>query len=103
MSLVYANVKEEDILMKKELDIQARVHGRDKFALHYVLNEPPSGAPPPPSPLRGRPRPPPSQHVLFCFRLRSIWSCAVSTQPLSLQSETWHGAQHLAFMRTRVD
>mmetsp|Transcript_6123 Transcript_6123/g.17555 ORF Transcript_6123/g.17555 Transcript_6123/m.17555 type:complete len:298 (+) Transcript_6123:421-1314(+) len=42
VSLIYANVTEADILMKKELDIQARVHGDKKFALHYVLNDPPA-------------------------------------------------------------
>lgn len=51
VSLIYANVTEADILMKKELDIQARVHGDKKFALHYVLNDPPAGEHP--RPLEG--------------------------------------------------
>lgn len=43
ISLVYANVTEEDILMRKELDIQSRIHGAKKFKVHYVLNDPPEG------------------------------------------------------------
>ncbi|KAK7064466.1 NADH-cytochrome b5 reductase [Favolaschia claudopus] len=42
LSLIYANVNEEDILMKTELDALASKHG-DRFKLYYVLNNPPAG------------------------------------------------------------
>ncbi|KAJ7357077.1 ferredoxin reductase-like C-terminal NADP-linked domain-containing protein [Mycena albidolilacea] len=42
LSLIYANVNEEDILMKKELDALASKHG-DRFKVYYVLNNPPAG------------------------------------------------------------
>ncbi|EMG46983.1 CBR1 NADH-cytochrome b5 reductase 1 [Candida maltosa Xu316] len=40
--LVYANVTETDILLKKELDDFALRHP-DRFKIHYVLNEAPAG------------------------------------------------------------
>jgi cytochrome-b5 reductase len=42
LSLIYANVNPEDILMKTELDALARAHA-DRFKLYYVLNNPPAG------------------------------------------------------------
>ncbi|KAF8213368.1 NADH-cytochrome b5 reductase [Mycena galopus ATCC 62051] len=42
LSLIYANVNEEDILMKTEIDALARAHG-DRFKVYYVLNNPPTG------------------------------------------------------------
>jgi cytochrome-b5 reductase len=42
LSLIYANVNEEDILMKKELDALASKYG-DRFKVYYVLNNPPAG------------------------------------------------------------
>ncbi|KAK7694572.1 NADH-cytochrome b5 reductase [Cerrena zonata] len=42
LSLIYANVNPEDILLKKELDELAAKHG-DRFTVHYVLNNPPAG------------------------------------------------------------
>ncbi|KAJ7102210.1 ferredoxin reductase-like C-terminal NADP-linked domain-containing protein [Mycena belliarum] len=42
LSLIYANVNEEDILMKKELDALAVTHPA-RFKLYYVLNNPPAG------------------------------------------------------------
>ncbi|RUS35493.1 armadillo-type protein [Jimgerdemannia flammicorona] len=41
LSLVFANVNEEDILLKKDLDGLAAKH--DNFKVHYVLNNPPEG------------------------------------------------------------
>jgi cytochrome-b5 reductase len=41
IDLIYANVKEEDILCRKELDELAEKN--DKFDVHYFLNEPPQG------------------------------------------------------------
>lgn len=41
LSLVYANVKPEDILLKSELDRLAKAHP-DRFSVYYVLNEPPA-------------------------------------------------------------
>lgn len=40
VSLVYANVTEEDILLKAELDQLLEEHG-DQLSIHYVLNEAP--------------------------------------------------------------
>ncbi|GJE89965.1 cytochrome-b5 reductase [Phanerochaete sordida] len=40
LSLIYANVNYEDILLKKELDLLAQNH-RDRFTVYYVLNNPP--------------------------------------------------------------
>lgn len=40
VSLVYANVTEEDILLRAELDKFAKEHP-DRFTVHYVLNTPP--------------------------------------------------------------
>jgi cytochrome-b5 reductase len=40
MSLVYANVNEADILLKKELDELAAAHPL-RFKVYYVLNNPP--------------------------------------------------------------
>lgn len=42
LSLIYANVNPEDILLKKELDELAAKHG-NRFTVHYVLNNPPAG------------------------------------------------------------
>jgi cytochrome-b5 reductase len=42
LSLIYANVNEEDILMKKELDALAAAHA-SRFKVYYVLNNPPAG------------------------------------------------------------
>jgi cytochrome-b5 reductase len=42
LSLIYANVNEEDILMKKELDALASAHAA-RFKVYYVLNNPPAG------------------------------------------------------------
>ncbi|KAF9015340.1 hypothetical protein BDQ17DRAFT_1229400 [Cyathus striatus] len=42
LSLIYANVNEEDILLKKELDQLFAAHP-SRFSLFYVLNNPPSG------------------------------------------------------------
>ncbi|KAJ6604357.1 ferredoxin reductase-like C-terminal NADP-linked domain-containing protein [Mycena vulgaris] len=42
LSLIYANVNEEDILMKKEIDALAAAHP-DRFKIYYVLNNPPAG------------------------------------------------------------
>ncbi|KGB78915.2 NADH-cytochrome b5 reductase 1 [Cryptococcus deuterogattii R265] len=42
LSLIYANVQEDDILLKKEIDeLQAKSNGR--FDVKYVLNNPPEG------------------------------------------------------------
>lgn len=42
LSLVFANVTEDDILIKKEIDDLVRSHPT-RFAVHYVLNTPPAG------------------------------------------------------------
>ncbi|BGP40903.1 NADH-cytochrome b5 reductase [Rhodotorula kratochvilovae] len=42
LSLIYANVTEADILLKKELDDLAAKHP-DRFRVYYVLNNPPEG------------------------------------------------------------
>lgn len=42
LSLIYANVNPEDILLKKELDLLAQNH-TDRFSVYYVLNNPPEG------------------------------------------------------------
>jgi cytochrome-b5 reductase len=41
LSLIYANVNPEDILLKKELDELAAAHP-DRFKVYYVLNNPPA-------------------------------------------------------------
>jgi cytochrome-b5 reductase len=41
LSLIYANVNHEDILLKKELDELAAKHP-NRFKLYYVLNNPPA-------------------------------------------------------------
>lgn len=41
MSLIFANVTEDDILLKDELDQLAKLH--ENFRVHYVLNSPPKG------------------------------------------------------------
>lgn len=41
LNLIYANVDEKDILLKKELDDLAKQHS--KFKVHYFLNNPPQG------------------------------------------------------------
>lgn len=40
VNLIYANVNEEDILLRKELDAMAKL---PNFKVHYVLNNPPEG------------------------------------------------------------
>ena len=40
LSLIYANVNPEDILLKKELDELAEKHSH-RFRVYYVLNNPP--------------------------------------------------------------
>ena len=42
LSLIYANVNPEDILLKKELDLLAQNHP-DRLTVYYVLNNPPEG------------------------------------------------------------
>ncbi|EGO03701.1 hypothetical protein SERLA73DRAFT_45789, partial [Serpula lacrymans var. lacrymans S7.3] len=42
LSLIYANVNEEDILLKAELDALAQAHPK-RFKVFYVLNNPPAG------------------------------------------------------------
>ena len=42
LSLVSANVGEDDILLRKELDTLAATHAN--FRVYYVLNNPPTGA-----------------------------------------------------------
>lgn len=42
LDLIYANVEPEDILLKKELDELAGKY-KDRFAVQYFLNKPPSG------------------------------------------------------------
>jgi len=42
LNLIYANVNEEDILLKAELDELVRSHGK-RFKVYYVLNNPPAG------------------------------------------------------------
>lgn len=41
VSLIYANVSEDDILLRDELDALARMH--PNFKVYYVLNNPPAG------------------------------------------------------------
>ncbi|KAF7725540.1 NADH-cytochrome b5 reductase [Apophysomyces ossiformis] len=41
VNLIFANVNEEDILLKKDLDELAAKH--DNFSVYYVLNNPPEG------------------------------------------------------------
>ena len=41
LSLIFANVTEDDILLRKELDTLAAVHSN--FSVYYVLNTPPTG------------------------------------------------------------
>jgi cytochrome-b5 reductase len=42
LSLIYANVNLDDILLKKELDDLAATHA-NRFKVYYVLNSPPAG------------------------------------------------------------
>jgi len=42
VSLIYANVNEDDILLRRELDDLANRHA-DRFNIYYVLNNPPEG------------------------------------------------------------
>ncbi|SNX81977.1 related to cytochrome-b5 reductase [Melanopsichium pennsylvanicum] len=42
LDFIYANVKEDDILLKQELDELAVKH-KDQFRVHYFLNEAPEG------------------------------------------------------------
>lgn len=41
VDLIFANVNEEDILLKEDLDELSAAHGN--FRVHYVLNNPPEG------------------------------------------------------------
>jgi cytochrome-b5 reductase len=41
VKLIYANVSEDDILLKEELDQLAKDHS-EQFSIYYVLNNPPS-------------------------------------------------------------
>lgn len=41
LSLIYANVNPEDILLKDEMDALAKTHS-DRFKIFYVLNNPPA-------------------------------------------------------------
>ncbi|KAF8649826.1 hypothetical protein AX16_005591 [Volvariella volvacea WC 439] len=41
ISLIYANVNHDDILLKAELDELVERHGETRFKLYYVLNNPP--------------------------------------------------------------
>ncbi|KAF9535846.1 NADH-cytochrome b5 reductase [Crepidotus variabilis] len=43
ITLIYANVNEEDILLKADLETLQDVHGEDRFKIVYVLNNPPPG------------------------------------------------------------
>lgn len=42
IDLIYANVKEDDILLREELDGIAK-NNPERFGVHYFLNEPPEG------------------------------------------------------------
>jgi hypothetical protein len=42
ISLIYANVTEDDILLHSELDFKSRING-DKFRVFYTLDKPPEG------------------------------------------------------------
>jgi len=42
MSLIYANVTEDDILLRKELDALAHAHP-DRFKVYYTLDKAPKG------------------------------------------------------------
>jgi cytochrome-b5 reductase len=42
LNLIYANVNEDDILLREELDELVVKHG-DRFHVYYVLNNPPAG------------------------------------------------------------
>lgn len=42
ISLIYANVNQEDILLKDDLEELSRLHG-DRFKIFFVLNNPPPG------------------------------------------------------------
>lgn len=41
LSLIYANVNPEDILLKAEIDALSQLH-KDRFEVYYVLNNPPA-------------------------------------------------------------
>lgn len=43
ITLIYANVNADDILLKAELDELQQIHGVDNFRIYYVLNNPPPG------------------------------------------------------------
>ncbi|EAU92895.1 NADH-cytochrome b5 reductase [Coprinopsis cinerea okayama7 len=43
LTLIYANVNEEDILLRAELEELLDVHGEQRFKIFYVLNNPPVG------------------------------------------------------------
>lgn len=42
ISLIYANVNEDDILLRTELETMAKQHP-DRFNIHYTLDNPPAG------------------------------------------------------------
>ena len=42
IDFIYANVNEQDILLREELDQLAKEH-KDRFRIHYFLNNPPEG------------------------------------------------------------
>ena len=41
ITLIYANVNSEDILLKSDLEELQKNHGLDRFKIYYVLNNPP--------------------------------------------------------------
>jgi len=43
ITLIYANVSAEDILLKLDLEDLQNKHGEDRFNIFYVLNNPPPG------------------------------------------------------------
>ncbi|KAH6917208.1 NADH-cytochrome b5 reductase [Coprinopsis sp. MPI-PUGE-AT-0042] len=43
ITLIYANVNEDDILLRSELEELVDVHGEQRLKIYYVLNNPPAG------------------------------------------------------------
>ena len=43
ITLIYANVNEDDILLRSELEELVDVHGESRLKIYYVLNNPPAG------------------------------------------------------------
>lgn len=43
ITLIYANVNVDDILLKTDLEELQNKHGEDRFKIFYVLNNPPAG------------------------------------------------------------